>query len=104
MLARLGGGVTHTWAGLNETRPEGQVGVDVKWKLSDTDNLTLTNNYFPDFKNTSDFRFVTLMAWNVALDYLEGIGFTTGIENEYDSRRITDKNNLKYFLTLTYDF
>jgi len=103
ILGRLGGGVTHTWQGLTETRPEGQVGLDAKWNLSDNDNLSVTNNYFPDFENTSDFRFVTLLAWNVALDYLEGLGFTTGVENEYDSRRI-DKNNLKYFLNLTYDF
>lgn len=104
VLGRLGGGVTHTWSGLFETRPEGQVGLDVKWNLSDNDNLLLTNNYFPDFKNLPDYRLVSILAWNVALDYLEGLGFTVGIENEYDSRRETDKNNLKYFLTLTYNF
>lgn len=103
ILGRLGAGVTHTWKGLTETRPEGQVGLDAKWNLSDNDDLSLTNNYFPDFENTSDFRFVTLLAWNVALDYIEGLGFTTGVENEYDSRR-TDENNLKYFVNLTYDF
>jgi len=107
VLGRLGAGVTHTFGGgpEPETRPEGQVGFDVKWNLGDNDSLLLTNNYFPDFKDLKIFRFVSILAWNVALDYMEGLGFTTGIENEYDrGRKDTPKNNLKYFLTLTYDF
>ena len=104
LLGRLAAGVIHTWKGINETRPEGQAGLDFKWTLSDSDTLTLTNSYFHDFKNTSDLRFVTSLAWKVALDYLEGLGFTLGVDNEYDTRRVTDKNNLKYFANIGYDF
>ncbi len=59
---------------------------------------------FHDFKTTSDFRFLTSLAWNAALDYVEGLGFTLGVDNEYDTRRVTDKNNLKYYANVTYDF
>ena len=101
---RFGAGATHTWRGLNETRSEGTVGLDITWNLSDTDNVLLTNNYFHDLGNTSDLRLLTSLTWNVALAYLKGLGIQLGIDNEYDTRRITDENNLKYYANVTYDF
>ncbi len=104
VLGRFGAGATHTWRGLNETRSEGTVGLDITWNLSDTDNVLLTNNYFHDLGNTSDFRLLTSLTWNVALAYVKGLGIQLGIDNEYDTRRITDENNLKYYANVTYDF
>ena len=40
----------------------------------------------------------------MALAYLKGLGIQLGIDNEYDTRRITDENNLKYYANVTYDF
>ena len=104
------------------TRPEGQLGLLGAWRPLEGHELSGDITYFPDFKNTPQFRLLANIAYRVAIPGVEGLSIKLGINNEYDSSidesvlvsgsppvgapgaRFQTKNNLKYFGNLVYAF
>lgn len=99
------------------TRPQGQLGLIGSWRPLEGHEFRADVTYFPDFKNTPEFRLLANAAYQIAITGIDGLNLQLGLTNEYDSSidttqtvagitppRLQQKNNLKYFGQITYDF
>jgi putative salt-induced outer membrane protein YdiY len=90
----------------DELRPEGQLGIEVDWKLFDNQSLLGSNWFYPDLGDLGEFRNVSSVAWSVELDRMRGLSFKLGLENEYESEvdPDTEHNDLRVFGAMVLDF
>ena len=103
-------------AGLNETkesgsdsdqwRTEGLLGADMSWKINDSQNLEASVTYYPDFRDSPEYRVVGSVAWSIKLSQTEALSLKIGVQDEYDSHREKPfkKNDLKYYAAILYEF
>jgi len=107
LLGRAGAGGRYDFNGPDKGfTPDGLLGVDVSWNITDTQKLTFGNTYFPDLSHLSEFRNVTRLEWSIAIDAARNLALKLGAENEHESDPPGDdeKNDLTYYLTLVWDF
>ncbi len=107
LTGRLGLGGRKEFGSLNEDlQPEGIIGADLTWHISQRQNLSTQLTYFPDLEDTGEFRAVTKAQWWLKLDGLEGLSFKLGLDFEHQSQ--TDpgvsSNDLSIYGTLVLDF
>ncbi len=107
LTGRLGLGGRKEFGSLNEDlQPEGIIGADLTWYISQRQNLSTQLTYFPDLEDTGEFRAVTKAQWLLKLDGLEGLSFKLGLDYEHQSQ--TDpgvsSNDLSIYGTLVLDF
>lgn len=103
-------------AGLNETkefgsdtdqwRTEGLLGIDMSRKINDSQNLEASATYYPDFRDSPEYRVVSSVAWSIKLSQTEALSLKIGVQDEYDSHRENPfkRNDLKYYAALLYEF
>lgn len=103
-VVRLGVGGNQTVRGEQEWQTEGQVGLVLRWDLTENQTIRMNHAYLPILDDMPEFRVISTANWTLTIPELGGLGLRFGIENEYDSTRSTDKNDLKYFGNLVYAF
>jgi putative salt-induced outer membrane protein YdiY len=99
---RFGAGVSHEINGPDDSWvPEAVFGADFVRQLSKRQKLTLTADYFPEWTDFSNFRYVSDVAWNVALDEGSKLSLKLSVNDRYDSTPHGRKpNDIIYALLL----
>ncbi len=103
-VLRIGAGGNQTLRGEQDWQTEGLIGLVARWNITKNLRLRFNNSVLPVLDDLPEWRNITSASLNLSIPELGGLGVSTGIENEYDSSRSTDKNDLKYFGRLVYAF
>lgn len=107
---RAGVGGNQTFGGSvnsDEFTPEALFGVEADYVISDKQNITFSNYIFPSLEEfIDDFRNVTTLEYNIAIDQDKGMDLSLGMANEYDSAApaTSKKNDFTYYITLGWKF
>ena len=104
---RAGLGASKEWGSDDDDiKPEGLLGIDLSWKVNETQDLTASMTYFPDLAEFSEFRTVTRVDWTMLLDSERNMSLTAGLLHEYESEVDPgfEHYDLKIFFGLTFDF
>lgn len=105
---RAGAGVTKEFGSTrNELIPEGLLGFDLLWEVSERQSFESTFRYYPSFLDFSEFRTVTTAGWRMDLDGVEdGLSLTAGLLHEYQSEVDPgqEESDLRIFAGLGLDF
>jgi len=112
---RVGGAFTKEW-GLERTpsdpspdddvRPEGLIGVEMKWKIDDSKEFTAQSTYYPDISDTPEYRTLSSAGVSIRLDDKGTMSFRAGVEHEYDTHRSDPfkRTDVRYFALLVVEF
>jgi putative salt-induced outer membrane protein YdiY len=99
--------------------PEGVVGLSGSWRPFKGHEFTAGVTYFPDLMDWPEFRLLSAAAYQIAISPIDGLSLKFGMQDEYNSKtdtsarvpgsntippRLQQKNNLKYFGNLVYEF
>ena len=106
LRGRLGIGVIREWGSSNEDwRPEGLIGVEGRWQITERQELRFDSTAFPDLDDAGEFRVVSNAAWSLLVDEEMNLSLTVGARHEYQSQVDPgdDKNNLRIFAGLQID-
>ena len=78
----------------------------MSWKINDSQNLEASVTYYPDFRDSPEYRVVGSVAWSIKLSQTEALSLKIGVQDEYDSHREKPfkKNDLKYYAAILYEF
>jgi Protein of unknown function, DUF481 len=103
---RAGVGVAREWGGSsNDWVPEGQIGGDYEYKLSDRTRFTLTGDYYPNVQDFAYYRVRVRASFDILLDQQYNAYLRLGVMDRYDSQSFGSKrNDLDYFATLQFRF
>ncbi|HLL88184.1 MAG TPA: DUF481 domain-containing protein, partial [Tepidisphaeraceae bacterium] len=109
LIGRVGLGASRDFGGDDpKSRPEGLLGVEARWAITDRVTLTGFTTFFPDLTDPRHFRNMSGAgaALTFAVDPSGGMSFKLGVENEYQSftRDDSPHNALRYFGALVYVF
>ncbi len=85
---------------------EGILGLDLSWRISGRQRLTIDATIFPGLSNTGEYRFVSRAGWSLRLDRLDGISLNAGYYYEYQSEIDpgVDPNDLQFFISMGIEF
>lgn len=102
LTSRFGAGVSREFGGLNnEWIPEANVGADAEHALTKRQKLNLTVDYYPAWKEFSDFHIIADANWEVLLDEATNLSLKLGAIDRYDSTPDGAlANDIDYYVTL----
>ena len=106
IAGRLGLGLSQTFGGeKDELDPEGIVGFDSNWQVSDRQSLELANTLYLQLDEFGELRNLTSLAWLIKLDQFNDLDLKLGADNEYesDSTGESRSNDFRYNLSLTWE-
>ncbi len=93
--SRKFGGVDDRWI------PEAQFGLEYEQKLSKRQKLTAKTDYFPEWGDFDNYRLVTDLGWEVALDAPSNVSLKVAATDRYDGRpEGAPPHNLNYSVLL----
>lgn len=104
-VARTGLGFSQTFGGERETfTPEGSLGFETRWNISDYQQFKFANTYYPSLDELNEFRNISTLDWTLDLNTFAGMALKLGLLNEYDSSTDgdIDKNDFKYTISLAW--
>ena len=106
LRGRVGFGGNYEFGEVNEFTPEAFLGVETTYRINDRQSISFSNTYFADLEELSEFRNVTGVAWVVDIADDRHLKLKLGIDNEYESQVEAgfERNDLKYYGALLYDF
>ena len=107
LTGRLGGGIRMEFGSVNEDlAPEGLVGLDFDYHLSEEQQITGSARYFPDFNESGEFRLESRLDWTISIDKMKGLSLRFGVQHEYDSLSPSNipKNDIVGRATLVINF
>jgi putative salt-induced outer membrane protein YdiY len=82
-------GARKEWGSANDSwKPEGLLGIDYTYHITERMRLDLDAAYFPTFENISDYRFRSTATWRYALTEGKNLSLVIGYLMEY--RAIVD--------------
>lgn len=86
--------------------PEGLLGAEMGWNITDRQELTASTTYYPDLGDIPENRVVSEVAWEYKMSDLDGISLKAGIQHEYESETEgpIKHNDWKYFTGIIMDF
>lgn len=90
----------------DDIRPEGFLGTEIDWKITDSQTLAASSVYHPDLSNPMEFRLVNKAEWIIKINKMDGVSLKVGMEHEYDSEvdSGTKHNDFKAYSTIIFDF
>jgi putative salt-induced outer membrane protein YdiY len=106
LRGRFGSGVSREIGGVDEEwKPEAAFGLDLEHQLSKRQKLKITNDYYPNWTEFSDYRLVTDASWQLMLDAAANLSLKVSALNRYDSTPNGAKaNDLNYGILLLWAF
>ena len=105
--ARAGIGLIKEWGSENDDiRPEGLLGLDGEWAISEKQSLKFDSTVFPDLSDVGEFRWVNNVGWSLLVDEKNKLSLTAGLQHEYQSQVDLDrkKNDLRVFAGVDWEF
>ena len=102
-LGRVGAGVSREFGGVDEeTKPEASFGLEYEKKISDSQKLSASSEYFPQWEDFRDNRVTSKVEWEVMLDSPANLSLKFGIIDRYDSTPtgVAVHNDFDYSITL----
>lgn len=102
LTSRIGSGTSRKFGGVNdEWVPEAQFGIDYEQKFSETQKLTASTEYFPDWGNFGRYRLLTELGYEVELAVPSNVSLKFAATNRHDSHPDgAAPNNLNYSVLL----
>lgn len=86
-------------------RPEALAGLDSKWTISPRQSTFASFDYLPSLESVSDFRLDLKAGYQLKVDPRSNMLLKAGVENRFTTRgRVTQRNDVDYFLTLGWEF
>lgn len=86
-------------------RPEALAGLDTKWTISPRQSVFASFDYLPSLESVSDFRLDLKAGYQLKVDPRSNMLLKAGVENRFTTRgRVTQRNDVDYFLTLGWEF
>lgn len=99
--------------------PEGVVGMSGAWRPFEGHAFTFGVTYFPDLMDWPEFRLLADAGYQIDISPIDGLALKVGMQDEYNSQtdttavvpgtntvppRLQQKNNLKYYGNIVYEF
>ncbi len=105
LKTRTGLGTSREFGGPNDKwKPELVLGLDFKHKLTDRQSVYLTNDFYPNWTDFSDFRMITDAGWQLLIDEATRTSLKVGVINRHDSTPGGQKpNDLNYSILLMWN-
>lgn len=86
LKGRFGSGISHELGGPDDRWvPEAVFGGDFNHQLSSRQKLAVTWDYFPEWTEFTNFRAVTDVSWQLALDEASKLSLKLSLNDRYDS-------------------
>ncbi|MDF1809031.1 MAG: DUF481 domain-containing protein [Phycisphaerales bacterium] len=108
LIGRVGVGGSYEMGGAakEEFIPEGLIGLDWEYKISDNSTLTASTTYYPSFDDLGEFRWNNNAGLEVVMDAETGMTLNTGFEHRHDSDPGSGfkPNDLNYYMGLGWKF
>ncbi len=107
LTGRLGGGYRLEHGTVNdEVVPEGLAGATFTYRLNDSQVINGESTFFPDLRESGEFRAVSKLDWTMALPEMEGVNLKFGLLHEYESELDSgdQRNDFTAYATLVFDF
>ena len=105
VVGRVGVNANQTFGGEREEfTPEALLGIESKWVINGYQKLKFSNTLYPSLKDSSEFRNLSSLDWQLDLNTVHGVALKLGLLNEYDSATEDDisKNDFKYTASLSW--
>ena len=85
-MTRFGAGATREFRGVdNVWKPQALLGLDYDHKLTKTQRLTAKVDYFPEWEDFRNYRVVSDLGWQIALDRPKNVSLKFSLVDRYDS-------------------
>lgn len=107
LTSRFGGGFSREIGGPeNKFVPELQFGADFEHKVTNSQKLIMSFDYFPDVSDFGDYRFQGKITYEFLIDPEWGLTLRFGILNLFDSTPELGRkrNDLDYFATILWKY
>jgi hypothetical protein len=102
---RLGLGAARQFNSSHEDiDPEAIIALAFSHKLSPRQRFEVAADYYPDLRDTEQFRAEFRAGYEIGLNEKNNIKLRLSLEDRYNSSANTDRNNLDYFAELVYEF
>jgi putative salt-induced outer membrane protein YdiY len=99
LTGRLGAGAVKEWGSEeDDLRPEGLVGVEAWWKVSDRQSVSAEATFYPYLDDMGEYRVVSKLDWSVLVDSARNMSLTAGLLYEYQS--VVDPGFKRYDLDI----
>jgi putative salt-induced outer membrane protein YdiY len=86
LLARVGTGATREFGGVVEDwQPQALFGTDYTHQISTTQRLAAKIDYFPEWQDFREYRVVSDLGWQIALDRPKNVSLKLSLIDRYDS-------------------
>lgn len=102
LVGRAGAGVYREFGGVDdEWTPQGVLGLRLEHAFSDRTKLVAYSDYFPSFEDLDDFRVISGVAVEVALNETKSLMLKAGVEDRYDNQPGTaEEHDIDFYVTL----
>lgn len=101
LTTRCGGGASREFGGPdNEWVPEALFGCEYDQSVTDTQKLTFTIEYYPQFADFSDYRLVTDAGWEIELSKPSNLSLKISANDRFDSTPNEAEPNLVNYSVL----
>lgn len=102
LTGSFGSGASRKFGGSDDQWiPEAQFGLEYEQKISKRQKLTAKTDYFPEWGNFSNFRLITDVGWEVALDAPSNVSLKVAATDRYDGQPDgAPPHNLNYSVLL----
>lgn len=106
LIGRLGAGAAKEWKRSAPLRPEGLIGGEFVWNISERQRLAAASTLYPDLGDFFEFRVVSAIQWTMQMDFARGLALSAGIEHEYESQTSpgVEHSDLKFYTGVTFQF
>ncbi len=104
---RAGLGANKEWGSIGDPlTPEGLLGLNIEWQITQKQKLTFDSAYYPDLETLEEFRAVSALDWTILLDEEAAMNLIVGLRHEYQSQSDpgVKPNDLRVFVGLQFDF
>ena len=107
LVGRVGLGLIKEVNSANDgIRPEGLLGLDLRWDITERQTLEAGTTLYPDLGDLGEFRTISYARWDVLVDEASNLSFNIGVEHEYQS--VVDpgreKNDFRITAGLLFEF
>jgi putative salt-induced outer membrane protein YdiY len=107
LTLRAGAGLLKEFNSNNEDlRPEGLIGGDLTWQISEAQDFVAGSLFYPDLDDTGEFRAVSYAGWSARIADDSNMSVNVRLEHEYQSLVDAgrDHNDLRVTAGLQFDF